>query len=99
MAELEQVNPWNRPEDALPKSGERVIIYLQGFDSSTYRPQFATWNSHSKVFQNAGNTKFKPEFVNWWMPVTALPPVPKEPESLYMKIKANYKFELPVVPE
>ncbi len=83
----EQQIGWIRPEDMLPKPGERVIIYLMGWDSSQFRPQFATWNAHNKVFQNSGNTKFKPEFVNYWIPTSVLPPVPEPPESIYQKSK------------
>lgn len=83
----EQQIGWIRPDDMLPKAGERVIIYLQGWDSSQFRPQFATWCEHMKVFQNAGSTRFKPEFVNYWLPISALPPVPEKPESVYMRSK------------
>lgn len=85
---------WIDPKDMLPQPGERVIIYLQGFDSNNLRPQFATWNAHNKVFQNSGNTKFKPEFINWWMPASALPPAPGKPESVYAK-SLKYSFEGP----
>ena len=91
MSELEQINPWNDPAVVLPKPRERCIIYLQGWGSNN-RPQFATFHSGG-YFQNASCTKFKPEFVNWWMSVSALPPVPKEPMSVYMK--AKYEFTAP----
>lgn len=91
MSELEQQNPWNDPAYVLPKARERCIIYLQGW-GSTNRPQFATFH-YCGYFQNSNGTKFKPEVVNWWMPVTALPAVPKEPVSLYMK--AKYEFVAP----
>lgn len=67
---------WESPFNP-PKPGERVIIVLK----NGHRFQFATWNSQSGVFTNAGGTQFKPDVVKFWLSLKALPPQPDVPNQ------------------
>lgn len=76
MSETDIINPWLSPEVA-PEHGERVIIVLK----NGHREQFASWNSQSGVFTNAGGTQFKPNVVKFWLSLKALPPQPDVPNQ------------------